>query len=93
MQHDIQASACQYVWWLPDTCLLAWLCQPILVKLLSVQVCAKSTDHVEAIQKMCDLQPVEYGKLDLSHYVVKCAIPLELRVFDCIQIHARALHQ
>ena len=43
---------------------------------MSVQVCSESTDHAEDVQKTYNPQQVEYGKLDLSHHLVKCAIPL-----------------
>ena len=47
----------------PDACLLAWHLEPIVMKMLSVQVCSESTVHVEAVQMTCDPQHVLYGKL------------------------------
>ncbi len=62
----LPASACQchlYVLCSPDACWLAWHLEPIVMKVMSVQVCSESTGHAEAVQKTYDPQQVGYGKL------------------------------
>jgi len=43
--------------------LQAWQFKPVMVEMLSVQVCSESTGHAEPVQMTCDPQQVEYGKL------------------------------
>jgi len=48
------AGACLchlYVLCSPHASLLAWYLEPILMKVMSVQVCSESTSHAEAAQK------------------------------------------
>ena len=40
----------------PDTCLLAWHLELVVVKMVSVQVCSGLTDHAEPAQMTCDPQ-------------------------------------
>ncbi len=47
----------------PDACLLAWHLEPVVMKMMSVQVCSESTGHAEAVQMMHDPQQVVYCKL------------------------------
>ncbi len=39
-----------------DTCLLAWHLEPIVIKMMSMQVCSGLTDHAEYAQMTCDPQ-------------------------------------
>ena len=36
---------------------------PLVMKMMSVQVCSESTSHAEAVQKTYDPQQAEHGKL------------------------------
>ena len=44
------------------SCLLAWHLEPIVMKVMSVQVHAKSTGHVEAVQMIDDPQQLVHCK-------------------------------
>lgn len=62
----VPATACLchlYVMCSPGTSLLAWHVEPVVMKLMSVQVCSGSTDHAEPAQMTCDPQQAEHGKL------------------------------
>ena len=53
----VPASACLchlYVLCSPNACLLAWHLEPILMDMMSVQVCSESTGHAEAVQMTRD---------------------------------------
>jgi len=50
-------------WFPPDACLLAWHLEPILMKMMSVQVCSESTGHAEAVHMTHDPQQVVHDKL------------------------------
>ena len=55
----VPASACLcrlYVLCSPNACLLAWHLEPILMKMMSVQLSCESTSHAEAVQMINDPQ-------------------------------------
>ena len=63
-------SACACVLSVSSVCvvflhayLLAWPLEPIIMKMLSVQVCSESIGHAAGIQRMHDPLQVECGKL------------------------------
>jgi len=58
-----QCMSVSYVVCSPDACLLGWHLEPIVMNMMSVQVCSESTGHAEAVQATPDPQQVEYGKL------------------------------
>ena len=62
----VPASACLchlYVLCSPNTCLLAWHLEPILMNMISEQVCSESTAHAEAVHMAHDPQHAVYDKL------------------------------
>jgi len=47
----------------PDACLLAWHLSPVVMKMMSVQVCSESTGHAGLFKRPMTLSRIEFGKL------------------------------
>jgi len=47
----------------PHAWLLTWHLEPVVTKVMSVQVCSESTSHAGAVQMTRDPQQVEHCKL------------------------------
>ena len=71
LQPEIQANACLclpvlpvcIVLCSPHAWLLTWHLEPVVTKVMSVQVCSESTSHAGAVQMTHDPQQVEHCKL------------------------------